>query len=79
MGSIKHINDLILNSQEKSEVHSFHQVSEELVFGQLFSQFAPRILFDKDGREVMGTGSALCPQHRRGKAIRKEAQCEPLD
>lgn len=42
MESIKHINDLILHSQEKPEVHSFHQVSEELIFGQLFSQFCTR-------------------------------------
>lgn len=36
MESIKKIKGLVVNSQEKSEVHSFHKVYEEQAFGQLF-------------------------------------------
>lgn len=39
MESIKNVKGLVLNFQEKFQVHSFHQVCEQLAFGQLFSHF----------------------------------------
>lgn len=60
MGSIKHINDFILNSQKSLKFLASTKCLKSWYLGNYFPSFAQEILFDKGGHEVMGTGSALC-------------------
>lgn len=73
MESIKNVKVLVLNHQEKSEGHSFHQAYEELYLGNYFPRFAKEISLKWDGPKIMGTFSTLCGK-KRGLSSTREAK-----